>query len=1079
MAAFNPPVDQQPQSPADYAHLLERERLLREISAEIAAADDLDAVLARVCAGVRRLLGADVAEVGLIDAAGETLETRYSDGRPEGLLSGARVPLRTSFTGQVVRARAPLAVEAVATAPEIPLHHRDLLVKAGIRSLAAAPMLAGDTCLGVLYASHRATTQFAADYLRQLAAMATQASIAVQKAQLRLQAERLLVLHEVSLALSHQTGREATLQAILASAVRLARADFAVIYQWQPERGELERVAQWGVDPATQRQVARGGVTLAAFEHGEVVVANDYPRHHLASSSGQATRAQASMAIPLRAPSYVGPTEQPLGVLTVGSTSNPHAFGPEEVWALSLFGDAAALAWANAQLAEEREARASELAKREAHLIDLQQMTRAITSNLRLDALLASLLESVVRLTSSANARIIVLNGPGPEPLVRAFGPGSALLEAMQGYTRPEQFMAETRQPLLANHARRHPACDSTRIRSLGVAHVIGAPLLIGEEIVGMLTASRVVGDAEYSRADLDLLAALAGQASVAVHNATIFERLRASEEHYRLLAENMPELVAMIDARGRYSYVNPVIERVLGYRREELVGQSAFAFLTAASAAEARRHFARAMQGEEAASTYELEIVARDGSLVPLEASIVTMLDAQGRPTGRMAVARDLRPRRLEQEQRARDEKLRAMGQLASGVAHDFNNALASIMGTLELIRLQHPDLEPFLDADLQVMEQAARGAAETVRRLQEYTRGDAGEERWTTTDAAVLLHDVVRLTQPRWRNAAQERGVAIECRVECAAGLRLRGSAPELREALTNLVFNAVDALPEGGVISLSARMVSAGEVGLTATGPVVEIAVQDNGVGMAPDVLQRATEPFFTTKGVRGSGLGLSMVYGAARRHRGELRVESRPSAGCRVALLLPQEERPRLLGSEQPECAELPAPPGLRLLVVDDDPVQLRMLSAMLEREGHCAQTAGSAAEALALLQGIGRGGDTPFDLVLTDIGMPDMNGWDLARAIRRLDGAPPLVAVTGWGHTLDPAEVQSHNFRGVVSKPYTLAELRRAITSALPPALLSARAGESLLPSRRGEGSKRCEPGARLAYRGSTLPPVIG
>jgi CheY-like chemotaxis protein/anti-sigma regulatory factor (Ser/Thr protein kinase) len=278
------------------------------------------------------------------------------------------------------------------------------------------------------------------------------------------------------------------------------------------------------------------------------------------------------------------------------------------------------------------------------------------------------------------------------------------------------------------------------------------------------------------------------------------------------------------------------------------------------------------------------------------------------------------------------------------------------------------------------------------------------------------VLLHDVSQLTAPRWRNTARAESWPVDLRVEAEPVAPIIGSRSALREALTNLVFNALDAMPCGGTITLAARQAGARAL----------IEVADTGEGMPPEVQARIFEPFFTTKGERGTGLGLAMVFGIVQRHDGQIDVDSRPGRGTTIRLSFPIRALDRA-GRREPEHGVGRA---LRVLVVDDETQLARLLAGMLQRDGHEVVIASSGPEALQRLRA------DRFGLVISDLSMGEgMNGWDLAEAIYRQDPDLPIVLATGWGASIDDEEARRRHVRVVVSKPFTIAAVRAAVAQA--------------------------------------------
>ena len=395
----------------------------------------------------------------------------------------------------------------------------------------------------------------------------------------------------------------------------------------------------------------------------------------------------------------------------------------------------------------------------------------------------------------------------------------------------------------------------------------------------------------------------------------------------------------------------------------------------------------------------------------------------------------------RLKEAQQGaiKHERLNALGTMAAGVAHDFNNALTLIHGYSELLlastqraRPGDPDPAPerLETKYVRTIMLAARDAASVVTRLRAFYRPDDGGEVRVTVQLCNLIEQAVALTAPRWLDEARARGQAIEVRREFGEPPPVEGDPAELREMLTNLIFNAVDAQPRGGTITLRAH--AAGD------GKTVCLEVADAGTGMSEEVRRRCLEPFFTTKGEAGTGLGLSAVYGIIQRHGGTIDIESEPGRGTRFLIALPAASRG---GASDPapgaavESAEAAPPAGpdptrtLRILVVDDQPVIRSLLQEHLERDGHVVVTAGDGREALAEFHA------APFDLLLTDQAMPGMNGMALAAAVKEVTPRTPVILLTGFGDMLGAPEPGS-DVDLVLNKPVTLLELRRAIARVL-------------------------------------------
>ncbi len=361
--------------------------------------------------------------------------------------------------------------------------------------------------------------------------------------------------------------------------------------------------------------------------------------------------------------------------------------------------------------------------------------------------------------------------------------------------------------------------------------------------------------------------------------------------------------------------------------------------------------------------------------------------------------------------------ETLRAMGQMASGMAHHLNNLLSVVSGRNQLLLRKVQD--PAVRGPLEVVQRATLDAAEVVRRVLGFT-GMRPVEQAGRVDVNELVREVVELTRPRWQDQAQVRGVTIEVESRLAPVPAVAGEAPPLREVIMNLLLNAVDALPEGGTVTITTGV---------ADGHVV-CAVADTGVGMTDEVRRRALEPFFTTKGPQNTGLGLSVAHGIAQRHRGALTIESAPGRGTVVTVRLPE------VGADEAHRA-VPAPPAapaapLRVLLIDDEALVRQALADALGVLGHTVLQAASGREGLERLEGGER-----VDVVITDLGMPGMNGWDVTRVVQARWPDLPVGLVTGWvaGRELKPEEVARVAF--VIAKPYTIDALGTTLAAIRP------------------------------------------
>jgi signal transduction histidine kinase len=376
----------------------------------------------------------------------------------------------------------------------------------------------------------------------------------------------------------------------------------------------------------------------------------------------------------------------------------------------------------------------------------------------------------------------------------------------------------------------------------------------------------------------------------------------------------------------------------------------------------------------------------------------------------------RALRELEAAQEKLIRGETLRALGELASGAAHHLNNLFAVICGRVELM-LARPDCEP-LRRPLEIVARAARDGVEVVRRIQQFARIKDTEGR-EPIDLNAVAADVVEFTRPRWQDTARMAGSAIEVVLESTEVPAVSGHAGPLREVVTNLMLNAIDAMPPSG-----GRIV----IRTWRTETHVALAVTDTGVGMPEEVRRRAHEPFFTTKGPKSTGLGLSVNYGIVQRYGGDLVIESEPGRGTTVTMTLP-------LVSEavMPPAAAPPdsAAHSLDVIVIDDEPAIRDVIVDMLEADGHTVRACAGALDAA----GWDALGPAP-DVVISDLGMPGATGWDVAIEAKRRWPGVLVGIVTGWGTTAEPPGPEAGRAVDfLLGKPLTVAGLREALAQA--------------------------------------------
>jgi signal transduction histidine kinase len=418
------------------------------------------------------------------------------------------------------------------------------------------------------------------------------------------------------------------------------------------------------------------------------------------------------------------------------------------------------------------------------------------------------------------------------------------------------------------------------------------------------------------------------------------------------------------------------------------------------------------------AAPHHENEIVTREGARRLISWNNTILHGPNGNVTGTISIGEDITERKLVEDQLHQSEKLEALGRLSSGVSHDFNNALEIIHGSAEVLErlLRREEVDPDILEYVDIILKSAMSAAGTVKRLQDFAR--KREDRpASVADLNEVIREAAEITSPRWKSEAEAGGIPLEFIVEPLARKPLvSGVDTELHEILINLINNALDAMPEGGRITLITED--------TPEGPRVVLA--DNGHGMSAEVRARAFEPFFSTKGESGTGMGLSMAFGIVKRYGGSIAIESEEGAGTRISFSLPSSE---FVEDDYGEETIIHAGPA-SILVIEDEPDMVRVVRDLLEEGGYTVEIAGDGATGIEIFSG------ARHDLVISDLAMPGMSGTEVARRSKDISPATPVFLLTGWQAVMDSEELSECGVDRVMVKPVKKAKLHRNVTEML-------------------------------------------
>ena len=1051
----------------------ERVKAAAEVGQLLASIRDADGILDLIAEKCREILKAEAFGMFRIDGnrlqyvRGFGLGSRFqSIGLGEGVVGCAARDRRTIETSDILRD------------PKIELSSetRTRVASLDLRAVAAVPLLAGSRVLGVLAIYHAVDFRLPAEDREFLETLAAHAALALENARLfgeiRRRQETAEALADITQTLAASLDLRTVLAGVAEGVRSLFGADGGAI-GLMTRRGTMRVAARVGLGADALRHLVVGpgqGGTGWVLRHGQTFRTSDYGRDPRITQTLipeiQQAGIRGMLAVPVRL------KEEIVGIV-YGFWSQPAELSDEHVSLGTDLARMVAVAVANARLYQEAR-------DREAEARALFEVGRLISSTLDPDRVFDRIVERVLELMRVRACGIFRLDPDGLIRYARGAGLSPEFVRDMAvplGQGPSAQSVAERRPVWAADLMEAEIRVQSSSMRELvereGYRAVLSVPILTQGAPFGCL-ATYWWEPHEPTAAEVQTLTSLATLAAVAIENARLYDATRRQVERLERLShvnravsaslrldDVLDEITraagTLCDAPLATTWLADETERTLVRRafhgapemREQLPARLRFGQGGIGIVADRREALINVVVegnpeivGREVLLAHEartfsgfpmmlgdhllgvLAVSGREGQ--PLDAADEVVLRAL---VGQAAVAiqnarlyedartheiearRALEELRRTQEQLVRMEKLRALGEMASGVAHDFNNVLAVILGRVQLLQRKLED--PTFRRWLAIVEQAALDGAQTVRQIQEFTRVRR-DQPTQTVEVNQAIRDAVEMTRARWQDESQSRGVPIRLTLDLTAVPTVDGQPSELREVLTNLILNAVDALPRGGDIRIATRE-RAGRV---------EVIVADTGVGMSDSVRRRIFEPFFSTKGPGGTGLGLAMVYGIVSRHGGEILVDTAEGTGSTFTIRLP-------VGRAAPEPAPRMPVTGtesVRVLVIDDEPFVRDTLGEILRQQHHQVVVADDGASGLARFR------ETPFDLVMTDLAMPGMSGWQVAQAVKAVRPQVPVVLVTGWGVEVQPNEMQTHGVDRVMTKPFRFEDVQEVVAS---------------------------------------------
>ncbi len=550
-------------------------------------------------------------------------------------------------------------------------------------------------------------------------------------------------------------------------------------------------------------------------------------------------------------------------------------------------------------------------------------------------------------------------------------------------------------------------------------------PIMMKDQIFGLIVVGSE-GRSSIRAGHIELMTAFANQIGIAIENATLFQKLRQSEERYMDLFENSPDMYHIVDRNGTIVSCNQTEADRLRYRKEELVGQSLLKLYPPDRHIEMRRLLRQIFEHGKEFTDLEEQFLTSEGAVVHVSVNTSILYDEAGKPAFARAVARDITEKKKLEARVVHAQRIDSIGNLAGGVAHDFNNILTSILGSTAIMkRKMRKNISMYRFVD--IIDTAAKRGADLTRQLLTFARKTSVQYR------PIIVNDIIAETMQLFERSV-EKTISIQTHLTDEVCV-MNGDDGQIQQALLNLLINARDAMPEGGKITVATERLArdpADEQNRRAgrSGEQVIIRVSDTGVGMDRQTQQRIFEPFFTTKEQgKGTGLGLAVVYGVVNAHGGTVSVDSLPGQGTEFSLTFP------LLATAPPdkkaERRARPAKGAEHVLVVDDEEDVGNVILGMLKALGYKATFVTSGKKAVSAYK---RG--RRFSAVMLDLNMPEMTGRDTLLRLREIDPSIRVIISTGYSNKMAELSDIGSSIHGFLHKPYQIEELSEVLRPVL-------------------------------------------
>jgi two-component system NtrC family sensor kinase len=983
---------------------------LNTIATTVAGSLSFDEIMRRSLDTVLQLLNLEAGSILLTSADQDSMVLAAHRGL------GTRVPqLMDQFlsgrllTAALYTGTQTILMDDLAQNPRL-AHLGEALQKGGFGSIAAVPLVAWERGLGVLAVATQTANRFSPQDVELLSSIGIQIGLAVENAALHREQEQRLsemeALRKTTLDISRQLDVPLLLQSIVERASALMGTTGGGLYLYHEDDEELELIInQQLCDDYTGTRLKLGeGLSGKVALTGEPMLVEDYVNWEGRSPKYEGVPFGAIAAVPLKWGDRI------LGVVNVTDLKETRAFTERDLRLLELFANQAAIAIENARLHDQTKKRLEELSA-------IEEIVGELASTLDLAKVIRTVLDKAVEATDASagsidmvtedGARLVWLAHRGyPQAVADRYAQSSSTEKGIVGR------VARTGELSLVHDVNEDP--DYARVIP-DTRSQLTVPIIIENAVAGVivLESPRLGG---FGREHAEFVRHLAEHAAVAMGNAQLYERLRISEERYRAYVESVPDAIWEADAEGHFTYWSPQVESLTGYAPEELLGGTPYDILIHPDQADTFKHrLVQMMRDGKEEFTLRHGAIHKDGSPLHLELSIKPVRDDSGRLVNYRGVTRDVSSQARLQAQLIQSAKLSGIGQMISGVAHELNNPLTTVIGYTQL--LQASDVDDNVKADLQRIYDGALRAQRIVQNLLTFARQKKPQR--TPTD----LNEVIEHTMTLRGYHLKVDNVEVVTALEDDLPWTMADSY-QLEQVFLNIINNAHQAMSQAAgqrVLTVKSEL---------ADPHTIRVTVTDTGPGMSTETLDRVFDPFFTTKDVGlGTGLGMSVSHGIVQEHGGRIWAESVLGEGATFVVELPVKHWAEDMDTQLSDDGLAPTDTDARrILIIDDEENVVDLMVKALADSGYLVEGVTSADSALDRLR---RG---QYGLIISDVRMPGMDGPACEKEVRAMnpDLAERIIYVTGdvLGSATQ-AFLKGKEGR-CLRKPFAVEELKRAV-----------------------------------------------